>query len=60
MGIENDAILRYGVEEGGDVGEEAGAGEGAEDEGVGGRGRAVVGARPFEETKLLRRVNRLV
>jgi len=45
--IENDAVLGHGVEEGGDVGEEAGAGEGAEDEGVSGRGRVVVGAGPF-------------
>jgi len=60
VGIENDAVLRHGMQDGGDVGEEAAAGEGAEDEGVRRRGRVVVGAGPFEETKLLRRVNRLV
>lgn len=53
VGIENDAVLRHGMEEGGDVGVETLAGEGAEDDGVRGGGRAVVGARPLEESKLV-------
>jgi len=52
VGIENDANLRHGVEEGWDVGEESDAGEGAENEGVCGQGRVVVGTGQFEETKL--------
>jgi len=64
VGIENDAILRHGVEDGWNVREEANVkeaeiGEGAKNEGVHNHGMVVVGVRLFEKTKLLHWIERI-